>query len=101
MLLKTKSLLTAGLCLLLSGLGAQTILFTKGTHHYEPKSGYSYFTYEVKGMSYTTSNYEGGSSSFKISDAGDIITYMVGYDSLNPIKGKVYFNRPYFDSTRT
>jgi hypothetical protein len=76
---------------------SQTILYTLGIHHHVSK-GSSYFSYYVNSQEYEISlglpgfGYQYFPNKF-------IRGYFVGYDSLAPEKGKVYYNKPLYDDS--
>src|ERR1700756_101084 len=98
--MKTKHLIFALLYIVMQSLYAQNTVFTKGTFYKPNGKPQSIVTYTVNGISYKVpyKKYAAARGNYNFTN---LLSYYIGYDSLNPQNARVYYNLPYFDAART
>ncbi|HTA63502.1 MAG TPA: hypothetical protein VK835_13645 [Bacteroidia bacterium] len=77
---------------------AQKIIFTKGSNYNSSGKKVFYTLYAVDGKTYTIYKPR---RIYVVANPTGLISYYVGYDSLNPQHAKVYYNMPFFNNTQS
>ena len=95
-LMKKNNLLIL-LCLLMQHFYAQKLLFTKGSNRDLVGKKLAYTQYAVDGKTYKVYRTK---HTYGYANPTGLISYYVGYDSLNPQHAKVYYNMPYFNNAQ-
>ncbi|HXD94123.1 MAG TPA: hypothetical protein VNX01_12995, partial [Bacteroidia bacterium] len=97
--MKTKHILLLLICLGIQNFYAQKIMFTKGSNYNSSGKRVPYTLYVVDGKTYTL--FRSKHAPYGITNPTGLISYYVGYDSLNPQHAKVYYNMPFFINTQS
>ena len=95
--MKTKHIILIWLSITAQFLFPQKVLFTKGTNCDSLGKKVPYTLYVVAGKTYKVFK---SKHSYGLINSTGLISYFVGYDSLNPKRAKVYYNMPFFNNAQ-